>query len=753
MPDGVEPTEEIDPQAFGEPPEVEEALPPGYRKIIKPPLIPRSEWKDVWPGSELDWSAQYIPIQLYLELPFWLMMPEGTFDVKYEEATHRISVVHGCIEIQLSFNHLKTRANTIFIARPKEELPEHMKKLLEENQTGYTTHIHRTTLIIETTILESVLKSRTGKELEQSHAISYISAMAIGHLPLVNKLLTAYRRAGNDPFVRQITESDASIWFLRLNDRFLRISIYPYADYEYRPEFPISDKVIGPADLVSSEEMVEFLDLKETPGETILLDAWNYFYSGRFDDSIRGLVTALEVLLEAKYSDALKSNGSSDEVVRSALNKTATKFTTRLNNYLQLANRTIPGPLLSWVPYITGTMLRGEMNRTRNLRHKIVHEGLIVHPEARGPMLRSVETMTYLFDWLEEDERSSRNRFKFYPLKGILRGEITFGTESTANGIRVLERVHETPTEDDREYMADDQQWGKHGRALYGEQKDFPLFAKISLACILANSSNIMLVLGGSIPTILNDHEILSPLPSVVSERFRLIVDGLACAVFLLEIDGELGPSDLTGIMVRLLQIRIELEGKRIHGICIVNHQQHLAPVLRDSLKKLSDEMTSLLISCDISLLFAADLARYIRCARDKNWPLTPLRDGLKSSGYVSCFPPASVFAGEVVKVFPRAGVLGVSVDSEVPMASGDRILVRSGVGFEAMTVESIEVERSPVATLKKGIGTLKVVGDVKLIIEGAFVFRQSPPVPAPEPIPDPASDPVPSPLPPTDPS
>lgn len=65
----------------------------------KPPSIPREELEPVWPGSKLDWSSPYVSIQLYVELPFWLMTPEGSFDVTHEQATLKVRIAHGCEEI------------------------------------------------------------------------------------------------------------------------------------------------------------------------------------------------------------------------------------------------------------------------------------------------------------------------------------------------------------------------------------------------------------------------------------------------------------------------------------------------------------------------------------------------------------------------------------------------------------------------------------------------------------------------------
>ncbi len=603
--------------------------------------------------------------------------------------------------------------------------PSAIQKQVDQSKSGCSARIHRTTFIIETTALQSALEGvMHEKPLSRGHAAHYFTALVAGHLPVVNALITAYRRVSYDPFVQEVTEATVPIWFVRFKDYFLRVSIYPYADLEYRLELQSKHGKSEPTNLATVEEVSQFLFQPETPGETILLDAWSYFYAGRFGDSIRALITALEVLLEAKYAEALRKSGKSTVQVKCALEITATKFLTRLNNYLQLAKRTIPGPLLSWIPYINGVRLRNELGQTRELRHKIVHEGHRVSHFAHGPMLRAAETMTWLFDWLDDNEVNSMKRFKRYDVKGMLKGRILFDVEYAADGVKVVER-HDIPADDAEEFLAHDMLWGTHRRAVHGSAKDLPLFVKMSLAVILADNADIMDVFMSDKGPIV-DHEILNPLPGTAPERFRCDVDDLLVAVFVIELDGILTIRDLNGVMVRLLQLRCEFPYKTIHGLCVVNHQQHVPPEIRESCRKLDDNLAELLRTCGVSLVFAPDLLWYIKGARDHKWPLTRLREAIKGTGLIACWPPNCTYVGEVIRLFPRIGVLGVEVDADPPVAKGDRVFVLAATGYEAMTVESIRQNEKDVQLAKTGQAGLKVNGDVKQVVEGAYVFRAS---------------------------
>ena len=700
-------------------------LPEGMEAL----LVEKNGRKGVWPGCRLDWSAPYVAVHLYVELPFWLMMPEDTFDVKFEESTVKITVVHGCEELQRTATHFKNSSSTVFLARPGEPIPEYVQHLVDGSSNGCSAHIHKTTLIIEASVLESAVKCSLGSPPEQEDAIRYFRTLATGHLPVANRLITAYRRASNDPFVQEITEATTPIWFMRRQNHFFRIPIFFYGGFESRPEWPNKDGKQEVADFATVAEVRKFLTQEETPGETILLDAWGYFYAGRFVDAIRGFVSALEVLLEARYAAAMKANGIAVEKVEAELRSTATRFNSRINNYLQLTKRTIPGPLVAWVPYINGVRLRQELANTRDLRHKIVHEGYRMSPFAHGPMLRAAETMTWLFDWLEDCELSSRIRFRHYTLKGLLKGQMTgLHTQATPDGVRVIEREIGPPPEDDAEFMAHDQLWAQHTRALFGPEKDFPKFAKMSLACILAGSADIMRVFMGKLPVSLLDHEFANLPCPVQSERFRHDAGDALVAIFLIELDGELAAGHLIGVIARLLQLRVEFSGKRVHGICLVNHQQEMAPAIRETVCAVSDGIATLLSTCDISLAFATDLARYLRCAREQGWPLGPIRDAILASGHVPCQPPGTMLAGEVLKVFPKQEVIGVNVTADPPLKLGDKVQVRSDAGFELMTIRSIEQKGKPLTSVSIGETGLKVDGAVKIIREGATVYRVSAP-------------------------
>jgi hypothetical protein len=114
----------------------------------------------------------------------------------------------------------------------------------------------------------------------------------------------------------------------------------------------------------------------------------------------------------------------------------------------------------------------------------------------------------------------------------------------------------------------------------------------------------------------------------------------------------------------------------------------------------------------------------------DHKWPLRRLRDGIKGKGLVACWPPNCTYVGEVIRLFPKIGVLGAEIEADPPIAQGDQVFIHTAAGYEAMSVESIRQDGKDLRSVRIGRAGLKVTGDVRKVAAGAFVFRATPPTP-----------------------
>ena len=94
------------------------------------------------------------------------------------------------------------------------------------------------------------------------------------------------------------------------------------------------------------------------------------------------------------------------------------------------------------LPWINGVRLKWELESTRQLRHKIVHEGLRLDHSMYGHLQRPMETMTWLFDWFRDPSRGPfSSRARKYPLIAAMRGDVAvlsefpFAHDYTADGV------------------------------------------------------------------------------------------------------------------------------------------------------------------------------------------------------------------------------------------------------------------------------------------------------------------------------
>lgn len=258
----------------------------------------------------------------------------------------------------------------------------------------------------------------------------------MAHIPFVNKLVNAYRRVTGDPFAQEITEHDVPLWLLVSEGGLCSLHLVPTLAQDL---YPSLHGGIGHAPYRAAlpHELNLALNRQSVPGETELRDAWSLCYRGRFGDSVRSAVTAVEVLLESRLESVLQSQGLKDQEVAERLRGTKNRFSSRLDDYCRASGRAVPGPTLHYIPYLNGLRLRKEFDMTRKLRHDIVHRGKRLDITLRRPMRRALETTTWLFDWLSDDEPIGNRQIENYIYCEALRGGSRMTWEVDSNGVHV----------------------------------------------------------------------------------------------------------------------------------------------------------------------------------------------------------------------------------------------------------------------------------------------------------------------------
>jgi hypothetical protein len=413
------------------------ALGTGSSDVEPMGLIPREDWpKEIsaMAAEEAEfWAGGYISVRLMVELPFWLMTPDCEIPISHKHAKIQVRIRGDYAAIADGPEFLDSQQNVIFVA-PKTDLTSNKRPPPQvASSRAPVVHPMKTVLIFEVEAIEDAVKAiqtpppETPWERTQirrvNRAIQYFQSLAYAHLPFVNHLITSYRVASGDPFAYQISTWDVPAWFVEWNHEFVPICLMPYWGVDRYPTLRTSDEREPSPIYAASSEAVESQSRTDVaPGILELLDARSLLYRGHFEDAVRSSVTAVEIAMEAQITKLLADKGWPDERIRERLAETWNDFDKRVADYERISETRIPGPILSELPYINGIRLKSELSRVRKLRHKIVHEGLRVDFHTRGPMIRAIETMMWLFHWLTWEEGKAEEKSKSYVFCEMMRG-------------------------------------------------------------------------------------------------------------------------------------------------------------------------------------------------------------------------------------------------------------------------------------------------------------------------------------------
>ncbi len=171
------------------------------------------------------------------------------------------------------------------------------------------------------------------------------------------------------------------MWNLKHADKGYRAVLLPYKSWDAKPvqiddgDAPSDPPKITPFQWATGEDLVAMSSHHATPGEFDLLDARSLMERGDYTGAVRRTVTAVEAVLgwallgtlEAKYTPAEAAT---------KLRNTDNDFPGRLRQWRKLAQPAI------------GQMEFDEFEKTRDIRHDIVHRG----PSSRP--LRSADALS-----------------------------------------------------------------------------------------------------------------------------------------------------------------------------------------------------------------------------------------------------------------------------------------------------------------------------------------------------------------------
>jgi hypothetical protein len=659
------------------------------------PLIPREEWHEAieemnrFAAEEVEWwKGESAVVRLMVELPFWLMIPDCEVSVAHDRATIAAAVRGDYIEVSDGPLCLDSHANVVYIGANEDLKPGKEPPPIVAKTQAPVYRPMKTVVLFRPNALKdalvawsergSVTTDDTRRIRRINRVIGYFRSLAYAHIPFLNRLITSYRSTSLDPFAFEVSEWDVPVWYAENDGTLVWIGLMPYWDSDSYPVVRhMHTGERSPFFSTSPEAVQTEVNRDVPPGKLELLDALSLSYRGRFGDAVRSAVTAIEVALEAQLVSLLKKKGYTDEQVQRRLNETRKSFYDRLADYEKLSQKRLPGPMVSWIPYINGVRLRSELDWVRKLRHDVVHEGIRVDVFSRGSMLRAIETMTWLFQWLSwgdlYDPKDNRN-YVFY---STIRGQIRYPFVYTDSGVVVLPDQHDTSATKSAEGLLLEQ----YLSTLRGEKQDIELFT--SMSCEFLH-----LTCEDAPPESAHD-----PTPR---ERYHIIHNGRQATAFCLEFDGLIDRAAVGAVALRSLA-HMRLRGHDWTTLCIVHHQRHLPAELREIEQAIPEDVTRVAAESGITVITALDLQSLVRGVGEYQWDAEQVKDLLFLPGRQGLLPPGYHWIGAYVRFYERHCVMSVQVDQGQSVKVGDTLGIRLPSRYHEERIESLQVEHEPV--------------------------------------------------------
>src|SRR5258708_933837 len=80
-----------------------------------PVLDPKDMPTVCYPGKDLYWDSQRVPIRVTVELPFWVLIPDCELSLSHESAAVSVAVRGNYAEVCAGPVYLDSRANVIHV--------------------------------------------------------------------------------------------------------------------------------------------------------------------------------------------------------------------------------------------------------------------------------------------------------------------------------------------------------------------------------------------------------------------------------------------------------------------------------------------------------------------------------------------------------------------------------------------------------------------------------------------------------------
>jgi hypothetical protein len=380
--------------------------------------------QEYWVGQELDWEAPSIPVDLRVELPFWIMVPDCVQDVDVNGHKFSVEIKDNYVELYARAV-VDSRSTCVYFGPPRKLDPE-LKKAIKKSHAPVLSRKCKTVLRIYSACNKDVLKAAKPEDKRSRSAHLYLRSFCAAHIEVVNRLIQQYRLSTYDYFVYEISPWDVPIWFIGSGGDALRIVLQDYRAWDEKPVM-YDNMTAGTGErykLIDAAHLQSAVSAEASAGEYELLDALNFMKRGDYSGAVRRITTAIEARLEsALHQEFLKVYPVAE--VEKKLGASENDFPGRLRQYQKLSGREL------------SAALRKELDTIRTLRHSIVHNAYRIPFSQSEQTQRVIDTGRWIFNWLENQPTRTDVREKWIAKRSLGSYFILFSTEIIPTGVIV----------------------------------------------------------------------------------------------------------------------------------------------------------------------------------------------------------------------------------------------------------------------------------------------------------------------------
>ncbi len=399
-------------------------------------------------GDTLNWASPLVPVDLLVELPFWLMIDDCELHLPLGPAQIPVRVHDKHREVYAG--EVRDSRVTLVYRGPRPELmhPD-IPQLAAEQGLVLAERPSRTVLRLGSAAHSDVFAAVSDSDEPDApprrrlEAEAYLASLCEAHLPVVNELIQRYRLATYDYFAYEVSPWDVPVWTVDAAAGGVTVRLLPYWDWDSKPMLVGPDRPGGPelpprpfrfTDVVT---LLATVPADATPGELELLDARSLMERGDYTGAVRRTATALEAAVGWALATALRGQHDELEVER-RLGASMNDFPGRLRQWLKLTAGQVPQGLLD------------DLEVTRSLRHDIVHRARRISAAERGVAQRCVDTGRWLFNFIEQKPARRDLRERGGTLRSVGRSALAprFPVELTSDGARVADLEAREPVGD-----------------------------------------------------------------------------------------------------------------------------------------------------------------------------------------------------------------------------------------------------------------------------------------------------------------